>query len=187
MSIPHHSTHTSALAKLLAQGVSKSDAAQLLQITPSAVTQLAPPPSPATARALPKSVDPVEGTSSDNSHPLDDQYDRIEKKLLDQLERTTPLLMRPMEISRVLQTINAAKRRGGPLTQSNEAPKILQLNLPIAIQTRFVLNANNQVVSAGAQQLVTLQSSNVAKLLEESKNAHQIAQEDEFGFPISNG
>lgn len=161
MSIPHHSTHLAALDTLLKQGVSRSEAAAKLDITPSAVTQLAP--SIATGVA---------------TNPLDDQYDAIEKKLLDQLERTIPLLMRPMEISRVLTTINQAKRRGGPLHTSNEAPKVLQLTLPIAIQNRFVVNAQNQVVSAGAQDLVTLPSNNVAKLLEGTQNVSLPAKEE---------
>lgn len=153
MTIPHHSTTRAALDKLINQGVSRSDAADSLGLTPSAVTQA--------LGSAPASTD---------TNPLDDQYDRIEKKLLDQLERTAPLLMKPGEISRVLQTINSAKRRGGPLKTDNEIPRVLQLHLPVAIQNRFVVNSTNQVVSAGSQDLVTLPSANVAKLLEGSKN-----------------
>lgn len=161
------STSTTAAA-LLAKGIRKVDIAEHLGLTPSAVTQ-------AVASAPAAQL-------TDQHVQLDNQYDRIEQGLLNQLEKTMPLLMRPMEIAKVLSTINGARRRGGPLKDSG--PKtVVQLNLPVAIQNRFVLNAQNQVVSAGNQDLVTLQSQNVVKLLESSKNASP--QEDEFGFPVA--
>ena len=143
----------SAIATLLKYNTKRVDIADELGLTPSAVTQA----------IAAHQLDQQEPLTAKHAR-LDDQYDTIEGKLLTQLERTLPLLMRPMEISRVLQTVNAAKRRGGPLKQSNAAPTVLALNLPVAIQNRFVLNSLNQVVSAGAQDLVTIPSAAVSRL-----------------------
>lgn len=180
MSIPHHSTHAAAVAKMLRANNSRMDIATELGLTPSAVTQLAATP------AVQAAIAPSSAETE-----LDNQYDRIEKKLLDQLERTTPLLMRPMEIAKVLTTINGAKRRGGALKQSDAPQQVLNLTLPLAIQNKFVLNQHNQVITAGSQDLVTIQSAGVSKLLEQ-RVQHALTQsntsakeEDEFGFQLS--
>lgn len=181
MSIPHHSTHAATAAKLLAAGSRNVDIAAELGLTPSAVTQLAATP------AVASQVAALKSSTAETDAALDNQYDRIEQKLLNQLERTVPLLMRPREIADVLTKINGAKRRSGPL-KANDAPvTVLQLNLPVAIKNKFVLNQLNQVVTAGSQDLVTIQSAGVAKLLEQ-KATHALPpteDEDEFGFQLS--
>jgi predicted transcriptional regulator len=151
---------SSQVAELLKYNMKRVDIAAELGLTPGAVTQAAARLAPTDEPLTPQHAE------------LDSTYDSIESKLLKQLDKTIPLLMRPMEISRVLQTINAAKRRGGPLKNATAAPTVLQLNLPIAIQNRFVLNSNNQVISAGAQDLVTIPSSAVSRLAAESKTNH---------------
>jgi hypothetical protein len=150
----------SSVAELLKYNMKRVDIAAELGLTPGAITQAAARLTPADEPLTPQHAE------------LDSTYDSLEAKLLKQLDRTIPLLMRPMEISRVLQTINSAKRRGGPLKSQATVPTILQLNLPIAIQNRFVLNSNNQVISAGAQDLVTIPSSAVSRLAAESKTNH---------------
>jgi len=149
-------TTATSVAALLKHNMKRVDIAAELGLTPSAITQ--------SIAKMAQVDEPV----TESHKRLDDQYDSIEGKLLNQLEKSIPLLMRPMEISRVLQTVNAAKRRGGPLKSAQVAPTVLQLNLPVAIQTRFVLNSLNQVVSAGAQDLVTIPSAAVSRLASES-------------------
>lgn len=176
--IPHHSSTLSSVAALLKHNMKRVDIAHELGLTPGAITQI--------ASRLPEATEPLAPVHA----ALDTTYDDVELKLLKQLERTMPLLMRPMEISRVLSVVNAAKRRGGPLKAASAAPTILQLNLPIAIQNRFVLNSSNQVVSAGQQDLVTIPSAAVARLAAattptgkmHTHHVHQLATEDEFGF-----
>ena len=179
MSIPHHSTHTLALTRLLGKGASNKDVAEELSLTPGAVTQLASKPEVA------QEIEALQASSLAASTAIDAKYDRIEDKLLDQLEKTIPLLMRPMEISKVLQTVNGAKRRGAGHKVNEEGPaRILNLNIPVALQTKFVLNSANQVVEAGAQTLVTMPSSNIAKMAEvHNVITHQPqSAEDEFGL-----
>ena len=152
MSIPHHSTHLSSLTALLSRGASRSEAAASLGITPSAVTQLASTLTPS-------------DESLERSTAIDAQYDSIESKLLTQLERTIPLLLRPHEIARTLQIVNGAKRRGAGAPERQQPTHVIALNLPTTIQNRFTLNSSNQVVRVGVQDLVTIPSAAVPKLL----------------------
>ncbi len=173
MSIPHHSTNLAPLAQMLAAGQTKSQAARTLGITPSAVSQLT-------------STEAQEAQLKRSSE-LDAQYDRIEDKLLKQLERSIGLVVRPAEIARTLQIINSAKRRGVSASLESAPATVVQLNLPTTIQNKFTLNSSNQVVTAGTQDLVTIQSNNVKNLLEthRAKNLLPSPEEDEFGFPTS--
>lgn len=104
----------------------------------------------------------------------DDKYDALEKQLLSQLERALPMCMRPMEIARMLQIINSAKRRGVSSPDHLQASqrKTVVLNIPIAVIQKFQTNAASQVVSVSdsegnEESLVTIQSSNVQRLLNE--------------------
>ena len=184
MSIPHHSTHITALAAQLRAGVAPSRAAANIGITPSAVTQL--------VSTNPELVEMKEEQLKRSSQ-LDSTYDEIEESLLKQLKRTIPLLVRPQEIANVLTRINQAKRRGVAATDNSGPPTVLTLNLPTTIQNKFVVNSHNQVVTAGSQDLVTIPSGAVATLakrnkpLLESPNDSQpteptILEEDEYGF-----
>ena len=150
-------THLSSLTALLSRGASRSEAAASLGITPSAVTQLASTLTPS-------------DESLERSTAIDAQYDTIEAKLLTQLERTIPMLLRPAEIARTLQIVNGAKRRGVGAIREQGPTHIIALNLPLAIQNKFTVNSSNQVVSAGTQDLVTMPSAAVPRLLE-SHNA----------------
>lgn len=179
MSIPHHSTKQLALTRLLGRGASNKDVAEELGLTPSAVTQLAAKPEVA------QKIEEAQATQLALSTKIDESYDRIEEKLLTQLERTIPLLMRPGEIAKVLQTVNGAKRRGAGHRASEEGPaRILNLNIPIALQTKFVVNSANQVIEAGAQTLVTMPSSNISKMAEAQnvRITNSKDTEDEFGL-----
>ena len=157
MSIPHHSTNLTPLQKLLASRATRSEAATALGITPSAVTQL--------AEQLPQDQESLKRSTA-----IDEHYDTIEAKLLTQLERTIPMLLRPAEIARTLQIVNGAKRRGVGAIREQGPTHIIALNLPLAIQNKFTVNSSNQVVSAGTQDLVTMPSAAVPRLLE-SHNA----------------
>lgn len=176
--IPHHSTHSAKLLEFLKNGVTPTEAALALGITPGAVTQLMDTPEVSTE------LQKIREEQLKKSATIDAKYDDLEIKLLNQLDRVTPLLMRPLEIAKVLGTVNAAKRRGVAHTTESKPATILQLNIPVALQAKFVVNATNQVVEAGAQTLVTMPSANIAKLAE-AKHVPSLPppkEEDEFGF-----
>lgn len=160
MSIAHHSTHTTSLINLLTQGVTQSEAARALGITPGAVTQLMEHPEVSAA------LDKYRLAQIAQSSQIDANYDAIELQLQEQMKKVLPLLMRPGEIAQVLTRVNSAKRRGVAHTAAAGPAKVLTLNIPAALQAKFVLNAANQVVEAGNQTLVTMQSANIAKFAE---------------------
>lgn len=193
--LPHHSTHASQVISYLKSGVTPIEISRALGITPGAVTQLMATPEVATELTRLREEQAI------RSSAIDAKYDSIEEKLLNQLEKTIPLLMRPGEIAGVLTRINAAKRRGVAHAVQTGPAQVLQLNIPIALQSKFVVNGLNQVVEAGDQTLVTMQSGNIAGLArtalapplahtitgssdDDTTPAPQpiVAQEDEFGF-----
>lgn len=187
MSIPHNSTHANQVITYLKNGITPIEISRALGITPGAVTQLMQ--SPAVSTEIAK----MQAEQQARSSAIDAKYDAIEEKLLNQLERTVPLLMRPGEIANVLSRINAAKRRGVAHQAPQGPAQVLQLNIPIALQSKFVVNAANQVVQAGEQTLVTMQSSNIPGLAQtqlsevqnvitDQTNSATIQEEDEFGF-----
>lgn len=97
----------------------------------------------------------------------DEKADRIEDKLLDALDNAVPLIMRPMEITRALTMVNGLKRRGISAPDSmTERSAVVTITMPKKIIQNFTTNITNQVISAGEQELVTIQSSSMDTLLE---------------------
>ena len=199
MSIPHNSTHTNQVIAYLRKGVAPVEISRALGITPGAITQLMQSPEVA------QEINKINAEQQARSSAIDARYDTLEEKLLTQLEKTVPLLLRPMEITKVLSQINAAKRRGSAHTVASGPAQVLQLNIPISLQSKFIVNAANQVVQAGEQTLVTMQSSNIPGLAQSLValpspvdtiampqnsevnhdtliNNPEIEEEDEFGF-----
>lgn len=175
--IPHHSTNAARLVSLLRANVSQTQAASILGITDSAVSQLMQTPEVASKLADLKLAQL--GVSTE----IDAKYDKMENKLLDQLDRVIPMLTRPAEIARVLSTVNQAKRRGITPDSANQGPAtIIQLQLPERLSHKFTVNSSNQVVSTGARDLITIQSSNVPKLLHDAISTK--ALEAEFGVEL---
>lgn len=111
---------------------------------------------------------------------IDQKYDTMEEKLLDKLEKQLPMVVRPMETARILQTVNAAKRRA-----SNGIPDpsgaangrgVVNITLPNIVVQKFITNVNNQVVevrddSGQAKSLVTATSQRLTALTEDRKAA----------------
>ena len=97
----------------------------------------------------------------------DNKYDQTEDTLLEKLNDCIPYMLDPMKILAALRVINAAKRRGAGIqpTEMNKAP-VVRLTLPIQIVNMFKMDANNQVIQAGEQNLVTIQAGSLTPLLE---------------------
>jgi hypothetical protein len=70
-----------------------------------------------------------------------------------------------MEINKVLQTVNQAKRRGSSAPDSIvEKQSIISLTIPVQLIQQFHTNAQNQVVQAGEQTLLTMQSGSLSDM-----------------------
>ena len=99
---------------------------------------------------------------------IDDKYMQAEEGLVDKLLKVMPLMTKPMDILRGIQTINATKRRGmaevaGVAGQST----IVNINLPQIMASRFISNGHNQIVEIhdeqGTRSLITSTVSEVSK------------------------
>lgn len=97
----------------------------------------------------------------------DSGYDEIEDRLIERLRDNIPMMVRPMEILKGIQVINAAKRRGSQadVVAPQQTSPVVQLTIPQQVIQSFTTNIHNQVISAGAQELITIPSGNMQKLL----------------------
>lgn len=157
---------------LLGQGISPSIVAATCGVSESRISQLVSDPQFAAA------VAELRFNSLQKHNERDSLYDSIEDKLLEKLEDLLPLMMRPMEVLRAIQTINAAKRRGQSAPDSIlQQNTVINLSMPTQIIQRFQLNAQNMVVQAGDQTLLTLQSSSLLNNIKAQKEMKGVSND----------
>lgn len=117
-------------------------------------------------------------TNLQKHNELDSTYDKMESQLMNKLNGAIPLMIRPMEILKAVSVINAAKRRGSSAPEQSVAQStIVNLVLPVAITQQFTTNINNQVIKAGDQTLLTIQSNTLrdaAKKRAEEKDENEL-------------
>lgn len=105
----------------------------------------------------------------------DNNYNALEDKLIKKLDEALPLMYKPMDVLRAISVVNSAKRRGATAPEQLPATQaVIQISLPTKIVQHITTNINNQVVSAGTQDLVTMQS---ATLLKELKHVGRTEEE----------
>lgn len=99
----------------------------------------------------------------------DGKYDEFEDTLLEMLKDCLPFMMhKPWMILKAITTINSANRRGASAPSTLSKPSdVVQLVMPTIIMQKFVTNINQQVIKAGEQELVTVQSSSMESLLKQ--------------------
>lgn len=101
----------------------------------------------------------------------DSEYDTLEDQLIRQLKSTVPMLMDPLKVTRVLQVVNAAKRRGASSPDAIlQKQEVVKLTVPIQIVNQYSTNANKQVVTVDGESMITMQSGRMTKLLAEKKD-----------------
>jgi hypothetical protein len=153
---------------LLGAGVSPVQTAAAIGISESRISQLLSQEEFATQVALLRYNSLAANTERDNT------YDSLEDAILTKLKSSLELVYQPMMLAKILQIVNAAKRRGNsslaasdPVSRTN----IVNITIPTVIKQKFITNTNNQVVSAGSQDLVTIQpASLIAAVNDNSKN-----------------
>jgi hypothetical protein len=159
------SIHDRALA-LLGSGVTPAHVAAALGVTESTISQLISEPTFAAQ------VAELRFAALSKHNERDSSYDTLEDALIERLNDCLPLMVRPMEILKAIQVINAAKRRGQSTPESiTQQTTILQLNLPTSIINHYSINAQNMVVQAGDQELVTLQAGTLLKKVKDQQHA----------------
>lgn len=169
-------------AQLHLEGHSDAEIAELCTVSAGYVSQIA------SQELTVKLVAELGATQAQTqiAQELDSKYDEVEINLLRKLEKAITFLSKPMEISRVLQQVNNAKRRRGPM--ANPTPgdhTIVQLVVPIAIQNKIVLSPSNEVMEVGGRRMSTMPAANLAALMENrDAQARLAAPSNTTGNPV---
>ena len=149
---------TERALKLLGNGVSAEQTAAALGVTPARISQLL------ADESFSQQVSEMKYQNLLSHSERDSQLDTLEDKLINKIEHLLPLVMRPMEAIKALQVVNGAKRRGSQgLAGASATQNIVQIAVPTQITQKFVTNIQNQVIQAGDQQLLTIQSGTLLK------------------------
>jgi hypothetical protein len=158
------STEERALA-LLGQGLGAEVVASAVGVSPSRISQLISDPEFAAK------VAELRFSNLVKHNARDEKYDKLEDKLLEKMENLIPFMMKPFEVLKAISVINGAKRRGiSTPEQTTGQQTVIPLILPAAILQNFSakniqVNIHNQVIKAGEQELVTVQSSRMDALV----------------------
>jgi len=161
-------TESRALS-LLSQGLGPEVVAAAVGVSTSRISQLLSDPEFSAKVAEGR----YENLAKHNTR--DSAYDSMEDSLIEKLKDLMPYMMRPMEVLKAIQVINAAKRRGSSAPESIISQQtVVQLLMPTQILQTFTTNINNQVIKAGTQDLVTVQSASMDKLLALTKGAQNV-------------
>jgi len=150
---------------LLGQGIPASVVAATCGVSESRISQLVSDP------AFAAQVAELRFSSLQKHNERDSKYDTMEDALIDKLRDLLPLMMRPMEVLKAIQVINAAKRRGASSPdQVVQQQTFINLSIPTTLIQKFQINSNNHVTQAGEQTLLTLQSGSLLKKIKEQQN-----------------
>ena len=152
-------TATRAL-ELLGAGVGPQQTSLALGVDPSLISQFLADESFASQVAELRYKNLLKHNNRDN------EYDSLEDALIVRMKNIIPFMTKPFEIMRALTVVNSAKRRGTSAPeQITGAQPVIQLNLPVQIIQHFQKNSQNQVIRAGEQDLITVQSGRMTSLL----------------------
>ena len=153
--------------ELLGSGLSPEVVASAVGVTPARISQLL------SDENFANQVTELRYKTLSAHNQRDSHYDSIEDTLLSKLEKSIPLMCKPGELLGAIKVINGAKRRGQSTPEHiTNQQTVVQINLPQVAVEKFITNSANQVVKAGTQELVTIQS---GTLLKEIRQAAVVA------------
>lgn len=174
--VPKYEGTKARALDLLGDGIASNIVAQTLGVSESYISQLL------ADEVFLKGVVERRYAHLAKHNARDAAYDAIEDDLLERLKATLPMLFDPMKIVRVIQVINAAKRRGQSAPESiTQQNVVVNLTLPTAVIDRFsiVKDINNQIIEAGEQKLVTIQSGTLLDRVKQNKPEVQNGEQSE--------
>ena len=161
--------------KLLGSGISAEHTALTLGVTASAIAQMVSKEDFAIKLAE------LKYESLQKNNVRDGELDSMEDSLIKQLKSVMPMVMRPMELIRLFQIVNSAKRRGASNPeQITQKQQVVRLTLPIQIINKFQVNGQNQVIQVDDQNLVTVQSGQMSHLAKASDERKQSQSQSLF-------
>jgi len=149
--------------QLLGNGVPSESVASALGVTPARISQLL------ADEHFAQKVAALRYETLQKHNARDSRYDSIEDKLLEKLDKSLPLMVKPETIMKAINIVNGAKRRGSSAPQQTvNQQNVVNLILPQTIAQKFSVNINNQVTKAGDQSLLTMPSGNLLKQVEQA-------------------
>ena len=138
---------------MLGNGLSNEIVATAVGVSPSYISQLL------SEEAFAMQVTELRFNNLQKHTERDNSYDTIEDQLIEKMRDLLPMMYRPMEVLRAIQVINAAKRRGASAPEQVTINNtVINLNLPKHQMQKFIQNSQGQVVQAGEQTLLTMNS-----------------------------
>lgn len=159
--------------KLLGAGLLPAEAARAVGVDDSYISQLQKEVS-FTAQVS----ELVKKAFSDQSE-IDNNYTDIERVLSKKLRAGAEMMFNPDQILRTLKFANEAKRKLATANinpdgsnnsgNGNDNRSPVTLILPIQILNNFTVSPNNEIIAVGEEQLTTLPSGNINKLVEKYK------------------
>lgn len=179
MSQPLSSSESRALS-LLGQGINPEMTASAVGLSVSRISQLLSDPEFAAQ------VSDLRYKNLAKHNERDAAYDSLEDTLLTRLRDLLPFMMKPMEVLKAIQVINAAKRRGASAPDSIiSQQEVINLIMPVQIINQFSVNSSNQVIKAGQQELITVQSSRLTSLVAAARASSSSTQGIQHVLPNS--
>ncbi len=161
---------------LLGAGVQAEQVASALGVTPARIAQLL------ATEMFAEKVAELRYKNLQSHNIRDGKYDVLEDKLIQKLEYSLPLMIKPDTIMKALSAVNGAKRRGQSApTQVTNQQNIVTLMLPSSIAQKFTIDINNQVTKAGEQELLTMPSGNLLQQVEDAEQS-RLTQELPLGY-----
>lgn len=146
--------------QLLGSGALPSQVAAALGVDPSYISQLL------ADSEFSRQVTEIRFNALIEHNLRDKSLDSLEDQLIKKLGDIIPYMHKPSEIIHAFTRINQAKRRGSSAPeQTIQQQTIINLNLPTQILQHFAVNAQNQVIRAGQQDLITVQSGRMPQLI----------------------
>lgn len=169
ISLSNLTSAESRALELLGQGISPEHTSQAVGLSPSRISQLL------SDENFAARVAELRFESLEKHNKRDANYDDLEDKLIEKMRDCLPLMVRPGEVLKAIQVINAAKRRGSSAPSSlTEKQTIVTLVMPTQIINKFSLNSHNQVVQVTAddktQPMLTIQSGTLLKQIKEKSD-----------------
>ncbi len=148
------------ILEMLGSGMGPEIVSTACGVTPSYVSQLLADQEFAEAVAARR----FELLSRNNAR--DAKADAIEDAALEKLDSMLGMVYNPMQVLKIYQVVNAAKRRGsaGQAEASTVINnQVVNLVLPPAISQRFTRDANNQVIEVAAEEVRMVPETQITK------------------------
>jgi len=161
-------TTESQALDLLGSGASPSQVASALGVSESLISQFLSQDEFSRAVAERRYQNLLKHNKRDNA------LDSLEDLLIEKMKNIIPFMHKPHEIIAAFTRINAAKRRGSSAPEAVSAQQqVIQLTLPIQILNQITVDARNQVIKAGQQELLTVQSGRLPSLTSPNQQGAQ--------------